>query len=260
MREAGRKLKECRQRLNMTYRDVVEASRKIAERRGNPEFSIPLSRLADIENKGVVPSIYRLYTLSAVYRLDPDELLRWYGVEREDLAADAASIATPATALVQFEAEPAPDTPVPDQPEKAPDLRRTTHLSRLLRTWGTMPLAMLKGLEWKRYRYGFIGTEDWFMYPLIAPGSLVLIDEGRKRIASGGWTGEFDRPVYFFETRGGYVCGWATLAGGQLILQPHPASRCAARVFAYPAEIEVIGRVTGVAMRLDLSARRRARF
>jgi len=98
------------------------------------------------------------------------------------------------------------------------------------------------------------------MYPLIAPGSLVLIDEGRKRIAGGGWTGEFDRPVYFFETRSGYACGWATLAGGQLILQPHPASRCAARVFAYPAEIEVIGRVTGVAMRLDLSARRRARF
>ncbi|MGQ9635024.1 MAG: hypothetical protein ACUVXB_12355 [Bryobacteraceae bacterium] len=258
MREAGRKLKECRQRLNLTYRDVVEASRRIAARRGNPEFSIPLSRLADIENKGIVPSIYRLYTLSAIYRLDPDELLRWYGVNREDLAGDAASAPIPATSLVQFEVEAAPDTPVPEQPEEEPDLRRTTHLSRLLRTWGTMPLAMLKGLDWKRYRYGFIGTEDWFMYPLIAPGSLVLIDERCKRIAGWGWSGEHDRPVYFFETRSGYAFGWATLTEGQIILQPHPASRCAARVYAYPAEIEVIGRVTGVAMRLDLSARRRA--
>lgn len=259
MREAGRKLKECRQRLGLTYRDVVEASRVIAQRRGSPEFGIPLSRLADIENKGIVPSIQRLYTLSAVYRVDLDEVLRWYGAGRENLAADAASIQLKSTNLVQFEVEPAADTPVPAEPEPPPDLRKTTHLSRLLRAWGTMPLAMLKGLDWKRYRYGFIGTDDWFMYPLIAPGSLVLIDESRKRIAGGGWVGEHDRPVYFFETRTGYACGWATLSGGTLILQPHPASRCLARLFAFPAEIEVIGRVTGVAMRLDLSARRRAR-
>jgi transcriptional regulator with XRE-family HTH domain len=259
MREAGRKLKECRQRLGLTYRDVVEASRVIAERRGSAEFAIPLSRLADIENKGVIPSVQRLYTLSAIYRIDLSDVLSWYGADRSNLAADAAAVQLKSTSLVGFEVEPDADTPVPVEPDPPLDLRRTTHLSRLLRTWGTMPLAMLKGLDWKHYRFGFIGTDDWFMYPLIAPGSLVLIDETRKRIAGGGWSGEHDRPIYFFEARSGYACGWATLSGQTLILQPHPASRCSARVYAYPAEIEIIGRVTGVAMRLDLSARRRAR-
>jgi hypothetical protein len=39
-----------------------------------------LSRLADIENRDTVASIYRLYTLCAIYRLDFDEVLEWYGV------------------------------------------------------------------------------------------------------------------------------------------------------------------------------------
>ena len=41
-----------RERLNLRYRDVEEASHRIADRHKNDEFSIALSRLADIENKG----------------------------------------------------------------------------------------------------------------------------------------------------------------------------------------------------------------
>src|SRR5215467_14316229 len=70
MEMPGGKLKRVRERLKLTYRDVEEASQQIARRRGNDEFVIALSRLADIENKGTVPTIYRLYTLCAIYRLD----------------------------------------------------------------------------------------------------------------------------------------------------------------------------------------------
>ena len=70
MERAGEKLKRVRERLKLTYRDVEKASQQIAERRGSDEFVIALSRLADIENKGTVPTIYRLYTLCAIYRLD----------------------------------------------------------------------------------------------------------------------------------------------------------------------------------------------
>src|SRR5574341_364506 len=54
MEDAGQKLKRARERLNLRYRDVEEASLRIAEKRGNGEFGIALSRLADIENKGTV--------------------------------------------------------------------------------------------------------------------------------------------------------------------------------------------------------------
>jgi hypothetical protein len=40
------------------------------------------------------------------------------------------------------------------------------------------------------------------------------------------------------------------------MLQPHPASPAAVKIFPYPSEIELIGQVTGVAMRLDQGKRR----
>ena len=43
MEEAGQKLKRARERLNLRYRDVEEASNQIAARHSNDEFSIALA-------------------------------------------------------------------------------------------------------------------------------------------------------------------------------------------------------------------------
>jgi len=56
---AGLRLRRARERLNLKFRDVEQASQLIAERRGNPEFVILISRLSDIENQGTLPSLYR---------------------------------------------------------------------------------------------------------------------------------------------------------------------------------------------------------
>ncbi|HEY1341932.1 MAG TPA: helix-turn-helix transcriptional regulator, partial [Bryobacteraceae bacterium] len=92
MEHPGQKLKRARERLRLTYRDVGEASQQIAARRGSDEFAIALSRLADIENKGTVPTIYRFYTLCAIYRLDFHEVLGWYGAPLDQLAADSIHV------------------------------------------------------------------------------------------------------------------------------------------------------------------------
>jgi hypothetical protein len=140
------------------------------------------------------------------------------------------------------------------------DLRRTTHLSRMIQRWGKLPLMLLNGsMDLKNHRYGFVGTEDWSMYPLLQPGSLVVIDETRIKLADNVWTNEFERPIYFFEHRKGYACCWCNLAGDHLVLQPHPASQCTPEVYEYPGQIDVIGQVIAVAMRLDQGKRRRTR-
>ena len=97
------------------------------------------------------------------------------------------------------------------------------------------------------------------MFPIIPPGSLVVIDDTRRRIATAGWINEYDRPIYFLEHREGYLCGWCSLREGQLIVQPHPASNCDPAAYAYPTDIEVIGQVTEVALSLSAAARRRPR-
>ena len=138
------------------------------------------------------------------------------------------------------------------------DLRKTTLLSRMIQNWGRVPLAMLAGLDVNHYCYGLLGTEDWSMHPLLQPGSLVLIDETRKRIASSGWSNEIERPIYFLEHHGGYTCSWCDRADDRLVVQPHPSSRCAPQVFRYPSEVEVVGQVVGAAMRLGPDRRRRS--
>jgi hypothetical protein len=122
-----------------------------------------------------------------------------------------------------------------------------------------MPLSFLNGLDLRQYSYGLIGLEDWSMYPILPPGSLVAIDENRRKIATSGWTSEFDRPIYFLEHRGGYVCCWCVLSDNRLLVQPHPASHRAPLVFEYPKEIDIIGQVIGAATLLDSKKRRHAR-
>jgi len=246
MDRAGQRLKRTRERLKLTFRDVEHASQKIAAERENDEFIIALSRLADIENKGTLPTIYRIYSLCAIYRLDFDEVLRWYGVPKDQLASDALQIGLEHTHLTQFSANGA--VTIPPLFDSEIDLNQTAFLSRLMRRWGKLPLAFFNGIEARQHRYGFIGLEDWSMYPILQPGSLLLLDENKRKITSDGWTNEFDRPIFFLEHREGYECGWCTLADDRLMVQPHPASQAKVRVYGYPGEVDVVGQVVGVAM------------
>lgn len=256
--EAGRRLRAARERLGLRYREVEEASQRIAARYRNPEFAIALSRLADIENKGTVPTIYRLYSLCTIYRLDYREVLKWYGADIARQAADALLVKPERTHTFNIPLPEEAEVSVPLSIDPGFDPRKTTLLSRMVQDWGRLPLAMLGGMDVSQYSYGLLGTEDWSMHPLLQPGSLVLIDGMRKRIASTGWSNEFERPVYFLEHHGGYTCSWCDLADDRLVVQPHPSSRCTPQVYRYPSEVVVVGQVVGVAMRLGPDRRRRA--
>jgi hypothetical protein len=44
------------------------------------------------------------------------------------------------------------------------------------------------------------------------------------------------------------VCSWCEIDRGRLVVIPHAQSRREVRVFDYPDQAEIVGRVTGVAM------------
>lgn len=251
MEDAGQKLRRRREQLDLRYRDVEVASLQIAERRKSDEYVIGLSRLSEIENKGTIPSIYRIYSLSAIYRLDFQEVLEWYGIDPTLLPSDASVIDIARTHSVDFGTDVHGTVPFPLALDPGIDPRRTTFLSRMIQRWGRLPLLLLNGTDPRLYRYAYVGSDDWSMYPLLHPGSLLLIDESRRKVQSSGWTSEQDRPIYFLEHRDGHMVGWCTQQDRLLILQPHPSSELPARAFVYPDEIEVVGQVGGVAMRLE---------
>jgi transcriptional regulator with XRE-family HTH domain len=246
---AGSSLRTVRERLGLTMREVESASARIADRHGNDEFSVSPSRLSDIETKGLVPSIFRIYSLAIIYHYDVREILSWYGIDISLSAADL-NLNLPPRSHVTETLQGAFAIEIPTRLDPAFDPRRSASLSRMVEQWGSVPLAYLAKFSGEKYTYGYIGSEDFTMYPLLPPGTFLQVDESRNKVVAGMWRSEYERPIYFVETREGYTCSWCSLKGDQIILQPHPLSPAAVRVMRHPQEAEVLGRVVGVALKL----------
>lgn len=246
---AGKKLRELREQMGLTLRDVEISSTSLAESRGIEEFIINPSRLSDIETKGVIPSIYRLYVLSVIYRADFTELLKLYGVDLSFTAADFAICSPSKTHRLEI-AGSRGSVRIPIKLDPGFDLKLTADLGRMIENWGTVPMQYLQELAKQKYTYAYIGTEDLTMYPLLLPGSFVQVDEERCRVEEKKWRSELERPIYFVETREGHVCCWCSVRRGEIVLQSHPLSPVLPRILKHPQEAEVIGQVVGVAMRL----------
>ena len=247
----GEQLRELRSRLGVTTREVEEFSRSIAEDRNNEEFYISNAWLTQLENKNSIPSIYKLYSLSVIYRARFTDLLRVFGIDLNDTPRYQLALPLENTHMVSFE-EVEPDRAVtfPIRFDKGFNLETTSLISRMVEVWGEVPVALLQKLDVRHCQYGYIGTDDYSMYPLLRPGSFVQIENHATRVQNAEWRTELDRPIYFIELRDGYACSWCEMRGSQLTLIPHPLSGCTIRQFAYPSEAEIIGQVTGVAMRL----------
>jgi hypothetical protein len=241
----GLQLRQVRERLGLTYRDVERCSYEIAAKRGRPEFILHISRLADIENRNVVPSLHKLYALAVVYHLNPVEIFRWYDIPADEFFSDGAMFPAPQTHLG---AAPA-SLRVPLRFDPAFDPKRTAYLSRMVEQWGNFEGTLFNSGH--QHRYGYIGLNDRRMVPILRPGSIVLMDTAVRRIADIDWSSEYDRPMYFVEVREGYRCGWFHQDGPLLMMQPHPLSRCMPESWRTPDEAEIVGRVVGVVTRLN---------
>jgi len=249
--KAGHKLKQIRERLSLTLRQVEEASLEIADAERNYEYVVSSARLNQIENDGSLPSIYKFYSLTVVYKMSIEEMLGVYGINLGKMEEHRR--ATRQTGTHLFTAEVGDPTrpirfPVRFDPGFQPE--KTIFLSRMIELWGEIPAGLLATLDLKKYRYGFIGLEDRMMVPLLRPGSIVQVDDSRRRIVNSGWLTEFDRPIYFLELRYSYECCWCFQRGREVTLIPHPLSSCGPRTIRVPDDGEVLGQVVGVAMRI----------
>ncbi len=178
---AGLNLRGLRERLGLTMREVESASVRIAERHGNDEFSVSPSRLSDIETKGLVPSIFRLYSLAIIYRCDFREVLAWYGIDLSLSAADL-HLSLPPKSHVEETLQGTSTVSIPTRLDPSFDPRRSANLSRMVEQWGLVPLAYLANLNRDKYMYGYVGSEDFTMYPLLPPGTFLQVDESRNKI------------------------------------------------------------------------------
>lgn len=245
----GQNLRVLRESLGLTMRDIETASERIARKRNNEEYFIPISRLSDFETKGMIPSIYRLYSMAVIYRRSMRELLSWYGIDLQ-VPVSELNVSAPPKSHLSAALANVDDVRIPTRLDPGFDPRKTLNFGRMIEQWGTVPLMYLEQLSNNiQYTYGYVGTDDLTMYPILPPGSFIQVDESLNQVAAGGWRSEYERPIYFVETRDGYTCCWCTPGREEMILQSHPLSPVPAKVVR-TSSTEVIGQVVGVAIRL----------
>jgi transcriptional regulator with XRE-family HTH domain len=256
IRRAGAKLRAIRARLGLSLREVGRLSLKLVAERGNSEFALSRAWLTDIEKGRFVPGTFKIASLSAIYQLSIAEIHRLYGFEPGDIVKQRPLFRPPKThLLVSVEEDDIQNGLTVDDVLAKSGIENTDLLTRVVDIWGDIPVPLLRHVDLRRYLYGYIGIEDKTMSPLLPPGTFVQIDAKQARVEKGPWkqTGsqfQFARPLYFLDIRTGYACGWIEIKNGVLELIPHPDSGVPTRTFRYPGEVDVVGRVTGVAMRI----------
>lgn len=218
---AGQKLKTLRNGRNITVREVEQASRRIADVKGDKRFCISNGWLAQLENSASEPNIQKFFSLSVIYRVNFLDLLRLYDVDVDE----------------KQEYEPVADPYLTQLIVHKPDVDELFT--------ATETLLIANGKVNSNIVYGQLGLTDFTMYPMIRPGALLRIDTNQNKLMPGTWHNEYERPIFFVELRGGYACGWCELQGNQLLIIPHHSSRTSVRRFTYPREAEIVGRVVG---------------
>jgi hypothetical protein len=242
MKGVGTKLRAIRTQWGLSLLDVEERSLRIAQEWGSPSYQISASWLGRVEREDRELSATKVLVLSAIYNIPSGEMLGYCQSENGGLPR-FDPLAGPNTTLLLAEG------PLGDQ---ARDLLPDSFSSDPVPEETTL-LPLAAGLETSPYRRGIIGHRDQMLDPMIRGGSLVLIDLQKTSITSRKHLShEFDRPIYFLLTRNGYVCGWCELDKESvwLTLIPHPFSRARSQRFKYREEIDVIGQVVAVFMRL----------
>jgi len=253
---AGAKLKGIRVRLGLSVREVERRSLALSAERQNGDFSLSHAWINDVEKGRFVPGTFKIVSLSLIYRLTIAEIHALYGIKPADITKEQPLFRPLKTHLLV----PADDS-ISDHTELAPasavtlQLENTNLLTKLADIWGDVPVPLLRHLDLRRSLYGYIGTKDRTMQPLLPPGTFVQIDAKQTRVTKtwatkGMVQSPFARPIYFLDIRVGYACGWCQIEDGVLTLIPHPDSGERTRTFSYPSEAEVVGRVTGIALRI----------
>jgi transcriptional regulator with XRE-family HTH domain len=250
--EAGKRLRAKRERLHLSIRRVAEMSEKIAHDKNDPAFFVPHNWISDLENGKSKPRLLpRFHSLSLIYDCDINEILAAFGLNIADLGKERGVVTLPHTHLSGVPLLPANTaSAAPILPTK-PALEETNLVHRMFHGLGEMALFLVQQGGGTDLVYGYVGTDDYTLDPIIRPGAFVQIDPHQNKIVRGVWPNEHERPVYFVELRDNhYACSWCELEGNHLLLVPSPKSPVSIRHVRYPQDAEIVGRVVGFAHRI----------
>src|SRR5260370_15551343 len=220
--EAGKRLRAKRERRQLSIRDVERSRQRIVEEKKTPAYYVPHNWVSDLENGKSKPRLEKFHSLSLIYKCDINEILALFGLNIGDLDKEQGLIALPYTHLsgrAISRAEPMVPTSLKLQDKVL--LEQTNLVHRMFQGLGEMPLFLVQHAGVRDVLYGYVGTEDYTLDPLIRPGTFVQIDPHHNNVTKGILPSQSDRPVSFFHLPNiSYACGWCDYYRSRLLLVP----------------------------------------
>jgi transcriptional regulator with XRE-family HTH domain len=251
--DPGKRLRAERERLHLSTRAVECLSERIVQEKNNPSLYVSHNWVTDVENGKFKPKFSKLYTLSLIYQCNIEDLLALFGLDMRDMGKERGLITLPHTYLFPPTfGRSAPVATALTNLRRDISLKHTNLVGQMFHSLSDVPIFLLQQTDTTHALYGYIGTEDYTLDPLIRPGSFVQIDTRQTKISRDFvWKNEYERPIYFTELRDNqYACSWCQLDRGYLFLIPSPQSQAPIRQVRYPDDAEIVGRVTVITMRI----------
>jgi hypothetical protein len=236
--DSGRWIKKKLEERFIKASDLERLSRAIAEEKGNSNFYLSHSTLADIAEKAAIPSIHKIFSLAVCLKLPFEQLLVGFGVDPNEALTYGIPKEVPQTETAL--GLRAPGFRFQLQFDRRLDPKRTTLLHSDFVQAGTLGVEQM---DPQRFRYGLIGLEDTSLGDVIPAGSVVEMDKGQNTIGMFSWKSLRERPIYFIWHSEGYSCCWCQQDRNDLTLVPHPCSPQPIRRFRMPRDANIIGRV-----------------
>jgi transcriptional regulator with XRE-family HTH domain len=240
--EPGKWIRTLREERQIKPSDIERVTKAIAEQKGNTDFYVSHSTLADIE-AGSIPSIHKIYSLALSFKLPLSDLLLPFGIDpREITSPEAESVPD----VLSLQASPVrePSFSFRLNFDSNVNSQETTLLKLQSQDLAMLPSIIQARLDPVRYRYALIGSKDDSMADLLPPRSLVEIDTAQKTVQTFAWPTLRDRPIYLVWHSDGHTCCWCQVDGRELTLIPHPLSRQLIRRLRMPSQATIVGRVT----------------
>lgn len=242
----GLRLRRIRTDWGLSLRDVEERSSLLANKSGDSAYLISASWLARIEREAHQLTASKLVALAAIYNLAYEDILGSC-MHLKTAMKESHRMFEPNTTVfldprahlgmrISSPAEGIDHLPVPEQTRLLDPSSEHFH---------------------SPYRHAILGRTDRSLDPMIKAGSILEVHtQKRAMVPRKAWSNEFDRPVYMLMSHEGYACGWCEVESDSqwLTLIPHPLSHARVKRWKLNAEVEVVGRVTAVHMRLGAEA------
>ena len=140
------------------------------EEKKNPAYLVPHNWVSDLENGRSKPRLAKFHSLSLIYGCDITEILSLFGLNISDLDHERGLIALPYTHLsgrTISRVEPIGPASL-NLPDKSM-LGRTNLVHRMFQGLGEMPFFLAQHAESRDVLYGYVGTEDYTLDPIIRP-------------------------------------------------------------------------------------------